>query len=338
MKENYDPKFSRRKFLAASTFFILASALNQKEVIAPAIDKFTEAADIPQSMSSADLFKKRRSSVLGIRNDIGDLMDKLPGASLVRIAGDRDRFETVPHIKEAISKASINNLNIYYTDNPQKPISVPNIERKVESVIDYAAGNITVIGSTNEVDDVFWEGDFATVAPFILVQSDYIFRKHQGIQVAIGGLADPEKMSELIYHLKNPNYILLPDFDLLPKEKQEYIKSISFHPERYIYTFHAYWGPSSVVEAITTLKNSLAQEGIFDPVIWGEEIGIKGDKSTITQMLDAALENGAKKVIVHELPNIEGYGYMNPVEGKVVNWVPNEDYSNLFDWSQTHLV
>lgn len=338
MKENEDPKFSRRKFLAASTLLVIACALNQSDVFAPAADKSTEMTDIPQSKPTDDLLKERRSPVLGIRNDIAALMEQLPGASFVRIAGDRDRFETVPNIKEAIYKASINHLNIYYTDNPQKPISVPEIERKVDSVIDYAAGNITVIGSTNEVDDVFWEGDFATVAPFILVQSDYIFRKYEGIQVAIGGLANPERMSELIYHLKNPNYMLLPGFDLLSQEKQAYIKSISFNPVRYIYTFHAYFGPSSVVEAIAVLKNSLAKEGILDPVIWGEEIGIKDDKSAITHMLDVAIKNGAKKVIVHELPNIEGYGYMNPVEGRAENWVPNEGYFGLFDWSQAHLT
>ena len=83
------------------------------------------------------------------------------------------------------------------------------------------------------------------------------------------------------------------------------------------------------------MKEALIKSGVIDPVFWGEEIAaLHFDKYKIPAMLDAALAGGAKKVLVHELSNGQGYGYMDEANGI---WLPNENYPIIFNWSQAHL-
>lgn len=345
---NSNPETHLKSLLVSLSGITLASLVlsgcSPEELLlspTPRIILLPTATSIPLKLSTPkpalidQYVRVTRNPALGIRCNVPPLMERVPeiGASWVRIVGDRETFEEKPDVKKAITEAYKQELNILYTDNPQRLISFSQIRERVDRFTNYLPLNAVEL--SNEPDNPiapFWKDmDLKTLAVYSLIASNQIFKYHPSIKVGLGAFVDPGNLEEFIEHLKNPDYTLLPDYEDLSEQDRTYLGALRFESEKYFYGVHAYHSENDVMDRIKTMKIVFEKLGITNPSVWMTEVGSQESKEAIPLMLDYFFRSTGIRpevVFIHELPNVQGFGFVDPSGKK------NPSFEIIADWSQ----
>ena len=282
----------------------------------------------------------KRSDLLGIRNDSYKLMEWVPriGARMVRIASDRDRFNTDPLVKKALEEASRLKLDILYAYNPQMLLPSRLIRQQIADFMRFVP--VYAVGLSNEADNPhidFWQNkDLRTLAVFTLLASDQISLANPHTRVGIEAFVNPEHLNEFLEHLKSPDFTLFPDYIYLSREERVHLESIKFNPSRYFYAVHAYHSVDDVIWRMSVSERILGKIGLPKAKVWLTEVGTSlEDKGVVPEMMNAFFRYKTltpEIACIHELGRFEEYGYIDPYTE-----IPDPlNFPKIVQWSQRH--
>lgn len=234
-----------------------------------------------------------RSELLGIRNNSSELMHFVPemGASSVRIVQDDNEVSSAPLLRQSIEAAKRENLKILYTFNPSTLLTKEETHTRLESLFttlgDYKNFEIELGNEpdNNDFGHPLWEGrDLIKFAKFIKITSDEVQKMRPGTKMNMGALVDLSKMPWLMTYLKNEGVD---------------VNNFSF-------SVHAYNTPEDITRRVDATRRLTGR-----PVIISELGTSSEDPNRLSELLNVALKSGIP-TWVHELPNFEGFGTVEP--------------------------
>lgn len=248
----------------------------------------------------------RRNNFLGIRVDDADLIKEAVklGISKVRIDIEERIFsdnQLTERARKTIQAAKSNNLELVLAFHPTAPLPPQELKRRLtllfskEMLGDYNKVAIELGNEPDNKDVKFWKDeDLETFAEFVKQSTDIIWSDFglKNIPIIIGALTWEGNTEKFINSLETSGLDLA-----------------NVNPNKLILAVHAYNTVADIEKRMKTTKEILAKKGINLP-IWITELGIKADKKNhLVEMLDASKKLGVSAVLIHELPDVEGFGF-----------------------------
>lgn len=252
----------------------------------------------------------RQNSRIGIRNDWDTLVPYVPliGAGHMRIdIGKGDLLSKQLPLIQAAEKHNIHTLLVF---NPQKWSGEAQLISLLQPLL-YLLTKYTHIALElgNEPDNTgipFWEHhDLASFARFIKVASEYIFMHRPDIPVIIGANAYATSIPILKYYLT-----------------QEKVRT-----NKCLFALHGYETVEEVDKMIQAMGHITDKEHI-----WFTELGTNKPRKEIMEALIQEALHYAARIYIHELPDTQGYGYVN-----MGTYKPEIDFYTIQYATQLHL-
>lgn len=291
-------------------------------------------------LPTKELLRFNPAEYFGIRNDNPEFMTQAKdlGCTFVRINGGKGELLTEDDPKrglkkgdlafdetqEALKRAQALGLKILYQYNPQSLIDREQIKQNLTPVIT-DNGNIMVeLG--NEPDDKqinYWTNrDLKTFAQFIARTVKVIDEIDQDIsakakrehhtKIVVGALVEQERTEEMLSYLKE---------QLTYLQQNEGFK---FDISNLIFAIHSYNNLEGIDHQAAVVRVALnkifGQEKGEKAGIMFTELGVNDcSESTwlLAKMYERARQHSKNQpVFIHELPNTEGFGLVDPTTGK----------------------